>query len=95
MYEKSHCEDELSNENKRRHSKEKRERKTRDLEKVIEDKNQSEIVKTVVTEDGPILKIKGKNSLQQIKRRSSIVLNNSIQKIFGDKARYRYSIVTP
>ena len=87
IYEKNHCEDELSTENKLRHSKEKRENKTRDLERVIEDKNQSEIVKTVVTEGEPIKKIKGKNSLQQITRRSSIVLNNSIQKIFGDKAR--------
>ena len=85
----------MSYQKKQKHSKEKKEKKIRDLEKVIEDKNQSEIVKTVVTEDGPILKIKGKNSLQEIKRRSSIVLNNSIQKIFGDKARYRYSIVTP
>ena len=87
IYENSHCVDELSTENKRRHSKEKREKKNRDLEKVIEDKNHSEIVKTVETEDEPIKKKKGKNSLQLIKRRSSIVLSNSIQKIFGDKAR--------
>jgi hypothetical protein len=87
IYEKSHCEHELSTENKRRHNKEKREKRKRDLERVIEHKNQSEVVKTVVTEIEPIKKLKGENAFQQIKRRSSIVLNNSIQKIFGDKAR--------
>jgi hypothetical protein len=49
IFEKSLCEDKLSTEKK--HRKEKRERKTIDLEKVIEEKNQSEIVKTVVTEE--------------------------------------------
>ena len=63
------------------------------MEKVIEDKTQSEIVETVLLEAEPIKMIKGKKSLKQIKRRSSIVLNNSIQKIFGDKTRYRYFIV--
>ena len=92
-YESSHCGADLPTENKRKHSREKREEKMKNLKKVIEDKNgkcyQSETVETVATEDEPIIKKTGQNSIQQIKRRSSIVLNNSIQKIFGDRTRYR------
>ena len=47
------------------------------LEKVIEDKNgkvhSSETVETVLTEAEPIMKKRGKNSLQHLKRRSLLV----------------------
>ena len=39
-------------------------------------------------EDEPIKKNKAKTSLKNIRRRSSIALNTSIHKLFGDKTRY-------
>ena len=42
----------------------------------------------VVEEQASVSKNKSKPSLRNLRRRSSTVLNSSVQKIFGDKSRY-------
>ena len=60
-YESSHCGDELATENKWKNIREKREKRMKNLEKVIEDMNgkcyQSEIVETDATKDEQKMKI--------------------------------------
>ena len=45
----------------------------------------------VVEEQASVSKNKSKPSLRNLRRRSSTVLNSSVQKIFGDKSRYKYN----